>query len=318
MSMIKCPDCEEQISSKAKQCIHCGCVFQVCPECEAILVGEHDHCPECGFQFKQEAPAPAPNAENEKSLYQWYMLSKNTSLLNSEKLPSILHRIAFILAALAVFRTYIWGDSLDLDSLLSAKSTYTTIVILYVIGAILWFTGTSLSSFQLHNQIQRFENFSASYNLNLPDLIDKEFKLGFQNVTVSGLEDRAYAIKYALWSIQYKNDLPLKEKDRQGCWRTCIASLIFTATFCIFAAINTKVYMKCAVMDSGFGFGDLEYIWLPIAGIILNFIVSSSGTHAYSAGDEWMEKNMPQHMDDYQHYVVKWADRMLEMQNKTL
>ena len=53
MAMITCPNCGEQISDKAKSCVHCGVSLQpeekmICEECGAELEGGIEICPACG------------------------------------------------------------------------------------------------------------------------------------------------------------------------------------------------------------------------------------------------------------------------------
>ena len=54
MSIIKCPKCGNDISDKAKRCVHCGSVFDeiktiVCEECGNELKNNEKECPHCGF-----------------------------------------------------------------------------------------------------------------------------------------------------------------------------------------------------------------------------------------------------------------------------
>lgn len=57
MAMIQCPECGQEISDKAKKCIHCGKVFVEekpineeirCSECGAVLAKTEEICPNCG------------------------------------------------------------------------------------------------------------------------------------------------------------------------------------------------------------------------------------------------------------------------------
>lgn len=57
MAMIQCPECGQEISDKAKKCIHCGRIFVeekvikeeiICGECGAILSEMDEICPNCG------------------------------------------------------------------------------------------------------------------------------------------------------------------------------------------------------------------------------------------------------------------------------
>ena len=54
MAIIKCPECEEKVSTEAKKCIHCGCEFTVCRECGTAFVGKPTVCSECGYTFTKK------------------------------------------------------------------------------------------------------------------------------------------------------------------------------------------------------------------------------------------------------------------------
>ena len=44
MAMIKCPECGQEISDKAKKCVHCG---------EILIPEEKKHCAECGAELEE-------------------------------------------------------------------------------------------------------------------------------------------------------------------------------------------------------------------------------------------------------------------------
>ena len=53
MAMTTCPNCGEQISDKAKKCVHCGAILipeekKYCPDCGAELEDGMESCPKCG------------------------------------------------------------------------------------------------------------------------------------------------------------------------------------------------------------------------------------------------------------------------------
>ena len=53
MAMIVCPQCGEQVSEKAKKCVHCGAILipeekKRCTECGAELEEGMTECPNCG------------------------------------------------------------------------------------------------------------------------------------------------------------------------------------------------------------------------------------------------------------------------------
>lgn len=51
MAMIVCPHCGEQVSEKAKKCVHCG---------EILILEEKKHCTECGVEL-EEGMTECPN-----------------------------------------------------------------------------------------------------------------------------------------------------------------------------------------------------------------------------------------------------------------
>ncbi len=49
--MVNCPECGNQISSNAGQCVHCGSKFTYCPECQRATAGVVSQCTNCGYKF---------------------------------------------------------------------------------------------------------------------------------------------------------------------------------------------------------------------------------------------------------------------------
>lgn len=59
MAMTTCPNCGEQISDKAKKCVHCGVVLipeekKYCPDCGAELEEGMESCPKCGCPIEND------------------------------------------------------------------------------------------------------------------------------------------------------------------------------------------------------------------------------------------------------------------------
>lgn len=64
MAMTTCPNCGEQISDKAKKCVHCGAVLipeekKYCPDCGAELEEGMESCPQCGCPIENDATSEA-------------------------------------------------------------------------------------------------------------------------------------------------------------------------------------------------------------------------------------------------------------------
>ena len=58
MAMITCPNCGEQVSDKAKKCVHCKTILiqeekKRCAECGAELEEGTTECPNCGCPVEE-------------------------------------------------------------------------------------------------------------------------------------------------------------------------------------------------------------------------------------------------------------------------
>ena len=55
MSLIKCPECGQQVSSKAPTCPHCGVRIEAnikrCPVCDSFVFMDAEQCPNCHTKF---------------------------------------------------------------------------------------------------------------------------------------------------------------------------------------------------------------------------------------------------------------------------
>ena len=61
MALIKCPECGEEISDKAKECPNCGFPMTTlikCPECGEAISGDSKTCPNCGFPMTSLIKCP--------------------------------------------------------------------------------------------------------------------------------------------------------------------------------------------------------------------------------------------------------------------
>ena len=86
MALIKCSDCGEQISDRAKQCPHCGCSVdrhqhqsKTCPECGQEVDVSVMLCPNCAFPFgvKDKANTNSiqmDSSENKQSTWKGVLL----------------------------------------------------------------------------------------------------------------------------------------------------------------------------------------------------------------------------------------------------
>ncbi len=70
MSLIICPECQKEVSSKAEVCPHCGVKIagnvKRCPKCKSFVLMDAEQCPTCHTRFvvlqphKDDAPEQSP------------------------------------------------------------------------------------------------------------------------------------------------------------------------------------------------------------------------------------------------------------------
>ncbi len=99
MAMITCPNCGEQISDKAKTCVHCGTVLipeekKYCADCGAELEEGATICPNCG--------CPVENKSAEEAAPQQVEVTGVRMTKKSKKIIAIVAIIAVIVAVVSV------------------------------------------------------------------------------------------------------------------------------------------------------------------------------------------------------------------------
>lgn len=137
MAMIKCPECGQEISDKAKKCIHCGKILvedtkeNICMECGKIIPEDSDLCPYCG--------CPVEKTASQKVEVTGIKVSKK-----SKKMFAIIGVVALVVCIIAIcgglyfkkvseqkkideYNTYIDNVNSACDNMLSSAATGETI-----------------------------------------------------------------------------------------------------------------------------------------------------------------------------------------------
>ena len=99
MAMMECPNCGEQVSDKAKKCVHCGVILipeekRYCQECGAELETEADVCPKCG--------CPVENVKESETAPQQVEVTGVKIAKKSKKIIAIAAVVILMVALIAV------------------------------------------------------------------------------------------------------------------------------------------------------------------------------------------------------------------------
>lgn len=219
MALIQCPECGQEISDKARKCIHCGTNLtsdtksqNICTECGKEIDLEARECPFCG------CPTQFPKSENS------IVEKEGNAFLKKKKTISIIAIIATVI--LAIFLIVKFGgtrlnkhEQLAYQNVVSMKNMM-----------------RDPDSFKLYDYILLLESMDKSGNVEHTYTI---FKYGGTNsygaiVTQEAIfEDSDYIMDYG--------DEP--ENDRQFRVRAELAVYMLTVggKDCTFRTINVDV-----------------------------------------------------------------------------
>lgn len=129
MALITCPECGAQVSSNAKQCVHCGCKYSVCPECGGVFAGDVKICPACGYSIDGKTKSNKTGvtgggnsviATDVFEAWESRSATDKTVMKTVKWTYAILYILAVIFILIAYFVIDMW-DTDALEAILNAK-----------------------------------------------------------------------------------------------------------------------------------------------------------------------------------------------------
>ena len=269
MALVNCPECGNEISSKASVCPHCGVKISNCPECGYTYIGQTDCCPSCGKIFSLHNR----NEETLQTKYKAYLTVDE----GAEKVFKILtvaaQIIAFALILFAVLNCFIfWKNDWDsvskgtsiadlakkADLILKSDSVYKTSLALTASASILVFAVISVNNFKTALFANRF------YKRILLDNLDGECvvaALAEKGASEQTLFIRLQEYALAVFCAKYPN-----RKTSYYALKITECASVFTAVvlFIVFASVNIKLCLANTVNATQF---KLQYSWLIASGV---------------------------------------------------
>ena len=99
MAMIKCKECDKEMSDHAKACPHCGYENDItfCPECDKQLSSKAVLCPNCGYSIKNYYSSDTSSGSNSNG--EWYGVSILSLIFSFFPITSI---ISLVLAVVVL------------------------------------------------------------------------------------------------------------------------------------------------------------------------------------------------------------------------
>lgn len=151
MALVKCPECGNEVSSTARQCVHCGFSFVVCPDCGEILSDGVTVCPNCGCALEKVAASqsekqPATQSDGLSKAADVAVSSewdnrcaeqkrKGKIVKRMNKALDIVGTLFIVVASIILFN---WADKESLERFEAFKSVLRAVPLLTLFGGILW------------------------------------------------------------------------------------------------------------------------------------------------------------------------------------
>lgn len=235
MSLIKCPECGNEISSNAKSCPKCGCEVTICPDCGAVYAGKTEICKNCGYKFK---------IVDQKTDKDDKVLKKAEQFVKAEKIVGITLKISdiaeVICAVIGMCLLFYWQNSDPLkqldnyESIMTQTRTFAVLVIIFdcISSSIILFS--SENSLILQILFSRFLNASSTDCLQYCK----------QNINIIKDKKNIKTYKFITASAYYQKNSKVQKLSYFIGIIACIFDLLATIFFAkfIFNCIDTFVY----------------------------------------------------------------------------
>lgn len=261
MALVKCPDCNERVSSTAEKCVHCGCSLSVCPDCGKVSPGGTDFCSSCGFNFKKAEKKKRVGAF--KEFLDYWKANRPGDSLFSRIIPIIfaVMGVAFItFAVMAVTNVLRLGYNDDCEKIFKIGISVTVSVIFSVIFFILL-----IASSILHFAFVPYK-CGAFIRDNEIDITDSAARLKelpkSKRTSKNNREIRAFYVS------EFPRELSDAVKIRSICGVFYIVSLIIACVF-LNEGINEFMVLKAFSDAEATLIGTVDWILLLIPGGII-------------------------------------------------
>ncbi len=325
MAVIKCPECEGNISNTAKMCVHCGCKINVCPECENVWVGENLVCAECGYQVKSEEnldnkeKSQSNKYKDTKYLYDGYMqgISGFNKFLSGKASEIILIVLALICLAVAIYKIFSFGIN-DLLGYSDMKSTVSTCITFFGIFSILL---SYKYYYREHGFYSDYGRWIKDQKVNAKEIIKKSLDYNFNEFVA---EDGAYVLQTiqetVIAQIHSEDAIEREKSKHKFVWRTIFTSILIVC-LCAFLITNIESLLISLLFYGEIKLGSIGGWWLLL--IAIGFFITriiygkSLNSRVRTMETEWVSKNLPAQKTVYEKYVLHWGDYLLNQIEKT-
>ncbi len=322
MPIINCPECNERISTTAKQCVHCGATITVCPECGGAYAKHEEICPECGYSFSTEA-TDEKHAEKPPSTSRlftageiresWIQESPYRKIYKTKLLPWMLLGLFYallIILAVRVSELPELIEKLKLEEFAEASARIKKMITWIAVSFFVWLVSGNRKDFEIYD----FSLWLKSKKHCLPDILRQTLSLDFKHMPNDALKRESAAAERLLEYEIYSKNLP----ERNGRIADLVSELLFKVLFSVSTYYflltwfeeRQRFYMGLTNAEPGFGdiwskfWGNYTALFCAlIAVFIIGCVIVPPDKNMKKKKLEWIEKNIPDEKEKYEIYI---------------
>lgn len=269
MALVNCPECGKEVSSNAKQCVHCGCSFTVCPDCQTVVVGTPQECPRCGCRFSGEAKQKFETV-TEDDIIGKFRLRAETDRKRNKIVRFItmgLICVAVILVAVGGLLLELWWENcksnvaLDkLDITLSLKSDFNSVKLTLIFSCVCIVIVLAILEFNEILGIFRHRSVLKYKKEQIPQYVKIIRELAYSEEATAAEYSECLSATHLVYQPEYSNKLIVFAAIN------VILSVLATIFLTVAVSQNVWEFMLSKVFETKFNF---RYVWLIFGAVCL-------------------------------------------------
>ncbi|MBE6684567.1 MAG: zinc ribbon domain-containing protein [Ruminococcaceae bacterium] len=333
MALIKCPECNMNISDTTTQCVHCGYRIIKCVECGYIMPANAKICSNCGYEIK---PSNHNNDthnpkhilfDNFKDMFEnWWSNSHLRRIIASNNhltKGALMASAAFSLFSLIVL--FLWRTEDGLSVLEKYKDVHDTYNVLLAFSLLFLFAYVVLKDFKTYFIINDLGSWVKSNNINLTFCIESYLNNDFGQISLGEIALESKLAKYAILTKETDGKQFALEDRKKILVISSIVYFVSALLIYMFLSSLTDMYMQFLLLyhsdsnpsfliyflsnlgkitESGEGTRIIILLLLSVASVITSFIYHKVSLRKdLDKMDSWAIKNIPHHLNEYNKYI---------------
>ena len=333
MALIKCPECNMNISDTTTQCVHCGYKIIKCIECGSIMQGDAKVCSNCGYEIKRQNEREDAHRRKNilfnsfKEMFEnWRSNSFLRKLIASKNYltkGTLIVSGAFALFGIMVLLFWRFEDGMSaLQGFENVNNTYN---VLLAFSGVFLCAYVILKDFKTYFIISDFGSWVKLNNINLTFFIESYLNNDFGQISLEEIALESKLARYAILTREIDGrQFALEDKKKNLIVSSCMYFVSAVFIYLLLTSL-TQMYMQFLffpysggnpsfliyffsnigeLIESGEGGRIIILSLLSVVSIIISIIYHKvSLKKDMDKMDSWVNKNIPHHLKEYTKYI---------------